>query len=195
MAIKSTAIKNYFKNFSVFDLIVIAIFAALGIAVKPVIVPLVHIVTGPLFIPGGAIAGGLYMMWIVVGAGLVGKRGAATLIAVVQAILVVAMGIFGTHGIMSLVTYVAPGIAIDLLWLAMRQKGDSIFACFFAGVVANMMGTLLTNYVFFRLSWIPLLLTLSGGALSGGLGGLIAYNIIKGIKKLNIPGLKFKRKA
>jgi hypothetical protein len=189
------AIKNFFKKFSVFDLIIIAIFAALGIAVKPVIVPLVHIITGPLFIPGGAIAGGLYMMWIVVGAGFVGKRGAATLIAIVQAILVIATGIFGTHGIMSLATYVAPGIAVELLWLAMRQYGDGLFACFFGGVVANMTGTLLTNYVFFRLPWIPLVLTLSGGALSGGLGGLIAYNIIKGIKKLNIPGLKFKRKA
>lgn len=189
------AVKNFFKKFTVFDLIIIAIFAALGIAVKPVIVPLVHIITGPLFIPGGAIAGGLYMMWIVVGAGLVGKRGAATLIAIVQAILVISTGIFGSHGIASLATYTAPGIAVDLLLLLFRQKSDGIFACFFAGVVANMAGTLLSNYVFFKLPWIPMVLTLSGGALSGGLGGLIAYSIIKGLKKLNIPGLKLKGKA
>lgn len=185
--------KEFFKKFTVFDLIIIAIVAALGIAMKPVIVPLVHIITGPLFIPGGAVAGGFYMMWIVVGAGLVGKRGAATLIAVVQAIIVIAIGVIGTHGIMSLVTYIAPGIAVELLLWVTRQRGDNIFACFFAGMAANVVGTLLSNFVFFKLPLIPLLLTLAGGALSGGLGGLLAYVIIRGFKRLNIHGFKATR--
>jgi ABC-type thiamin/hydroxymethylpyrimidine transport system permease subunit len=185
----SSRLKKFFARFSLFDLVIIAIVAALGIAMKPVILPLVHIITGPLFIPGGAIAGGFYMMWIVVGAGLVGKRGAATLIALVQAIIVISIGIIGTHGIMSLVTYVAPGIAVEVLLLATRQKGDNIFACFFSGMAANMAGTVLTNFVFFKLPLIPLLLTLAGGALSGGLGGLLAYLIIKNFRKLNIAGI------
>jgi len=182
-------LKRFFTRFTLFDLIIIAIVAALGIAMKPVIVPLIHIITGPLFIPGGAIAGGFYMMWIVVGAGLVGKRGAATLIAVVQAIMVIALGVIGTHGIMSLVTYVAPGIAVELLLLAARQRGDNIMACFFSGMAANMTGTVLTNFVFFKLPLIPLVLTVAGGALSGGLGGLLAYLIIKNFKKLNISAI------
>ncbi len=185
----SSGLKRFFTRFSLFDLVIIAIVAALGIAMKPVIVPLVHIITGPLFIPGGAIAGGFYMMWIVVGAGLVGKRGAATLIALVQAMIVISIGVIGTHGIMSLVTYVAPGIAVEVLLLATRQKGDNIFACFFSGMAANMAGTVLTNFVFFKLPLIPLLLTLAGGALSGGLGGLLAYLIIKNFRKLNIAGI------
>jgi hypothetical protein len=57
-----------------FDLVVIAMMASLGVAIKPVVVPLAHIITGPLYIPGGVIAGGFYMMWIVLGAGLVGNR-------------------------------------------------------------------------------------------------------------------------
>lgn len=181
--------KEFFKKFTVFDLIIMAIVAALGIAMKPVIVPLVHIVTGPLFIPGGAIAGGFYMMWIVIGAGLVGKRGAATIIALVQAILVLAVGVVGTHGIVSLATYLAPGIAVELLYIITRQKGDNIFSCFFAGMVANLAGTVLSNFVFFKLPLIPLLLTLAGGALSGGLGGLIAYAVIRAVKKINIKGI------
>jgi ABC-type thiamin/hydroxymethylpyrimidine transport system permease subunit len=186
--------KEFFKKFTVFDLIIIAIVAALGIAMKPVLVPLIHIITGPLFIPGGSIAGGFYMMWIVVGAGLVGKRGAATLIAVVQAIIVIAAGVIGTHGIMSLVTYIAPGIAVELLLWITRQRGDNIFACFFAGMTANVVGTLLSNFVFFKLPLIPLLLTLAGGALSGGLGGLLAYVIIRGFKKLKLFGFGTARK-
>ena len=141
----SSQIKKFFTKFTLFDLVIIAIVAALGIAMKPVIVPLIHIITGPLFIPGGAIAGGFYMMWIVVGAGLVGKRGAATLIALVQAIIVIAIGVIGTHGIMSLITYIAPGIAVELLLLATRQKGDNIFACFFAGMVWKTKGNFCSN--------------------------------------------------
>ena len=67
-------------RFSLFDLIIIAMMEALGIAIKPVVVPLAHIITGPLFIPSGAVAGGFYMMWLVLGFGLTGKRGTAFLI-------------------------------------------------------------------------------------------------------------------
>jgi len=88
--------------------------AALGIAIKPVIVPLAHIVTGPLFIPGGVVAGGFYMMWLVLGFGLTGKRGTATLIGLIQAFVVLGTGFFGSHGVMSLLTYTVPGIMADL---------------------------------------------------------------------------------
>ena len=184
------SIRKFFLRFTVFDLIIIALVAALGIAIKPVIVPLIHMITGPLFIPGGAIAGGFYMMWIVVGAGITGKRGTATLIALVQAIMVIAIGVFGTHGIMSLVTYLIPGLAVDLFLIISRQNCRNIVSCFFAGMIANIAGTVMTNLIFFKLPWIPLLLTIAAGALSGGMGGLLAHSLIKGFKKINITGFK-----
>ncbi len=49
------------NKFRLYDLVVIALMASLGIATKPIVVPLTHMITGPLFIPGGAVAGGLYM--------------------------------------------------------------------------------------------------------------------------------------
>lgn len=52
---------NILGRFPISDLVIIAILSALGIATKPIIVPLVHIITGPLYIPGGAVAGGFYM--------------------------------------------------------------------------------------------------------------------------------------
>ncbi|MCR5649089.1 MAG: ECF transporter S component, partial [Oscillospiraceae bacterium] len=84
--------KKLLKRFTVRDLLIIAAMAALGIAIKPVVVPLAHLISSPLMIPGGAIAGGLYMMWIVVAFGLTGKHGAPTLTALVQAILVIITG-------------------------------------------------------------------------------------------------------
>lgn len=176
-------LKNLVKKFSIFEIIVIALIGALGIATKPVIVPLAHIITGPLYIPGGAVAGGLYMMWIVLGLGLVGKVGTATLISIVQAIMVVSLGIYGTHGIVSFFTYIIPGLVVDLYVLFTRRKELQAGDYFIGGILANISGTFLVNLVFFRLPLIPLVLTLASASLSGGIGGLIAYGIIKNLKR------------
>ena len=173
-------------RFSVFDLIIMALMAGLGIAVKPIVVPLAHMITGPLFIPGGALAGGFYMLWLVLSAGMVGKIGAGTVTALVQAIVVLAIGIFGTHGAASLITYLVPGVAVDLVLLVSRHRGCCRSCCFAAGIAANVSGTLLVNLVFFRLPLVPLLLTTSTAALSGGLGGLIAFGLLKRLRQLRL---------
>ncbi|AKL94368.1 hypothetical protein CACET_c08600 [Clostridium aceticum] len=178
--------KRLLKRFSIFDLVVMAMMASLGIAIKPVIVPLAHIITGPLYIPGGVIAGGFYMLWLVLGVGLVGKRGTATLIALVQAIMVIAIGVFGTHGIVSFITYLLPGLAVDFLFFILGHKGCCAVCCFLGGIAANISGTFLVNVVFFQLPLIPLILSLSAAALSGGLGGLVAYAIIKQFQNFHL---------
>lgn len=176
--------KKLLKGFTVFELVLISIMAALGIASKTIIVPLIHIVTGALFIPGGALAGGFYMMWILLGAAIVKKPGAATLVALVQAIMIIVLGGMGTHGIMSLLTYSLPGITTDL-FLIIRRRYDLV-DCFFGCIIANMTGTFLSNLVFFRLPIIPLVFSLSLAALSGGLGGFIAYTIVKSLRTYEI---------
>jgi len=173
---------SWLEKFSIFDLLVISLMAGLGIATKPIIVPLAHIITGPLFIPGGVVAGGFYMLWIVIGAGLIGKVGTASLIALVQAIVIMAIGFFGTHGFMSIFTYLLPGLAIDFLFILSRHRGCCMWCCFLAGAVANMGGSFLVNLVFFRLPLIPLVLSLAVAALSGGLGGIIAHFVVKQFK-------------
>lgn len=117
-------------------------------------------------------------------ASLVAKHGAATLVCVVQAIVVIIFGVFGNQGIMSIVTYSLPGIAVDAFYLLVRRQGINAFTCFFMGLLANMTGTLMSNLVFFRLPFVPLMLTLLAGALSGGLGGLIAWSVTKQLRKL-----------
>src|SRR6056297_385940 len=173
---------NLLKNFSVFELITIALTASLGLASKPIITPLTHLITGPLFIPGGAVAGGFYMMWVVLGAGLIKKRGSATLIALTQGIIVMVTGTFGTHGILSILTYGLPGLAVDLVFLVFNRKFENSLDFFAAGIIANLGGTYLSNLVFFRLPLLPLTISLSIGALSGGLGGLLAYLIYTKVK-------------
>lgn len=178
--------ERFLDQFSIFELILLTFMAAAGVAVKPIVVSISHLITGPLLIPGGAFAGGLYMMFVILGAGLVGKRGSATLICLIQAMLVIVTGIYGSHGIASLVTYILPGLCVDLLWLAMRHKGCCLWCCFFGGMIANTSGVFLVNLVFFRLPTIPLLLSLAMAVLSGGIGGLIAWYLIKALRKQKV---------
>ncbi|WKY47094.1 ECF transporter S component [Eubacteriaceae bacterium ES3] len=175
--------KKVFEKLTLLDLVTISMMAALGIAVKVVLVPLVHIITGPLFIPGGSISGGIYMLFIVLAALLVRKTGAALLVCLIQTILVIITGTMGSHGIMSIVTYLMPGIGVELLYLILGKYKYTKGASFGAGVIANVLGSFGVNFVFFRLPLVPLLLTLCLASLSGGLGGLLAYAIASQLKK------------
>ncbi len=175
---------RYLLRFSMFDLTLMAMMAVLGIATKPIITPLVHMITAPLFIPGGALAGGLYMMWIVMARFLVNKNGAATITCLIQAILVMALGVVGSHGVLSLMTYILPGLMVDFgLFLFGQPRKATIFHCFMAGTLANLSGTFLVNVVFFRLPLIPLLLSLFLGAFSGGGGGIICFQLLRQLEK------------
>lgn len=178
--------RGFLKRFSMFDLVVISLTAALGIGIKPIIVPLVHIVTGPLYIPGGAAAGGFYMLWIALGLGITGKLGTGTLIGLVQALLVIITGVYGTHGAVSIITYTLPGVITDVGALLLGKRLVSPPGFFILGLLANVSGTFLSSMIFFRLPLIPLLLSLSAASLSGGLGGLIAYRLVKELTAMGI---------
>ena len=172
----------FLRKFTLFELILLALIAALGIAVKPVVVAVSHLVTGPLLIPGGALAGGFYMLFIIVGGALVGKKGSAALVCLIQGIVVLVSGVYGSHGAASLITYVVPGLLVDALWIICRTDGANLLSCFFGGVVANVSGTVLVNLVFFRMPALVLLFIAVIAALSGGVGGIIAWQIVKRFK-------------
>jgi energy-coupling factor transport system substrate-specific component len=174
------------RGFTIFELVAIAVVSALGVATKPIVVPLVHIITGPLFIPGGAIAGGFYMLWIILGIGMVKKRGTGTLIGIIQGLLVIVTGAMGTHGIMSIISYTLPGLAADLVFVLAGKRNFNILHFMAGCMAANVTGTLISNAMFFRLPFETLLLLLSGAALSGALGGVLAWNILGAMERLNI---------
>lgn len=180
------ALQKALLRFSIKDLILIAAMAALGIAVKAVVTPLIQLASAPLFIPGGALAGGLYMMWLVMASGITGKRGAATLAGLVQALLVLLTGVGGSHGLLSLVSYTLPGLAIDAFLLISRHRICCLPCAFVSCLLANICGTIAVNYVFFNLPTLPLLLSLTAAAFSGGLGGVLSWHLLKALRKYEI---------
>ncbi len=175
--------KAYFK---LSDYVIMAMLASIGIAIKGIIVPLAHIITGPLFIPGGVLAGGFYMMFLVLATALTGKLGAAFTVSLVQAVLVTITGSLGSHGAASLFTYTISGIAVDLWFLLSRHRGCCAGCCFVAGVAANMAGSFGVNLAVFNLPFVPMMLSLCVAALSGGLGGLVANAVARNIEQLGI---------
>ncbi len=182
--------RRLLKKFTVRDLVLTAVMAALGIAVKPIVVPLAHLVSTPLMIPGGALAGGLYMMWLVVAFALTGKYGTATLAGLVQAILVMITGVSGSHGALSLVTYTAPGLIVDIVFFIIRRVPDSLPLAMLAGMLANLAGTVCTNVIFFSLPLIPLLLSLCAAAFSGGVGGVLSHLLLEALRRYGIKRKK-----
>ena len=177
---------KFLQKYRIFDMMTIAVMAALGIAIKPIVTPIAQIFGGPFMILGGAVAGGLYMMWLVIGYGIVGKPGTATLIGLVQALFVMFSGSVGSHGILSLITYLAPGIVMDLVLLLIKHRVCCRFCSIIAGASANVTGIICVNLLFFHAPALYLVLTLFLAALSGGICGAIAWELIKILNKYHI---------
>lgn len=175
-----------FQKYTLFELVMMAVLAALGIAMKSVVKPLAQIVCGPFMIPAGTLAGGLYMMWMIIGYGLIKKPGTALIISIIQALLVIFTGSVTSHGIMSLVTYVMPGLAIELLYLIIRHRGCCLGCCALGGLAANVVGVACVNFVFFKVPDVYLVLVLAIAALSGLIGGVLAWELIKVFDKYHM---------
>lgn len=158
----------------------------MSIAFKIIAGILVRMITGPLGIPGGALAGGFYMLWMPLAIAITGHRGAAFVLAGVQTIVMVTTGAPGSHGVWTIVTYMAPAILTEAVFAYRPKKGYNALHYVFATILANMAGTFGSNLLFFRMSLYPLLFTLLAAAVSGALGGIVAWLAFKGIAKTGL---------
>ncbi len=159
----------------------LALLAGLGIAVKYAVQPL-KIFTGLLGIPGGALLGGLYMMWIVLAVPVTGVKFAGSLVSAVQALVTFAIGVSAPFGLMTVVIYMSSGIACDLVHFVCRYRYSAI--SFVVGaMLANAAGTFFTNLAIFNLPWLYLAITIVAALLSGAVGGVIANVVYKQLRR------------
>jgi hypothetical protein len=96
------------------------------------------------------------------------------------------LGIGGNHGAMTLITYSMPGLAIFILLIVMRHKGCCKLCSFLSCMLANVTGTFFVGLGVMAIPMIPMLLALTLAALSGGLGGLLAWSLTKQLMKLEV---------
>jgi thiamine transporter ThiT len=175
--------QNY--RFTTKDLIFIALMAAIGLAVKPLVKTLIHVVSTPLGIPGGTLGGGFYMMWLCLIAAMVPRFGSATVTGFIQGLVVLITGWYGSHGAASIITYALPGLAVDAIALLYRRRtkidGQMLYCVF-----ANLVGTYLVGILIMRLPKAPFIIALSLAIISGCIGGLLSYLTFREIKKLRL---------
>ncbi|MFO7660148.1 MAG: ECF transporter S component [Candidatus Cloacimonadaceae bacterium] len=167
------------------DLILIALLAAVGLAVKPVVKTVTHFISTPLGIPGGTLSGGFYMMWLTLAMALTKRFGAATLTGLLQGFVVLITGLFGGHGAISLLTFSLPGVAADFIgyfYKRYEKLDGQILYC----ILANLTGTWIVGLIIMRLPKAPLYIALGISIISGALGGVLAWLIYRELKKYKV---------
>ncbi len=185
MKIETVTLRRDAGRKAAVDLIIMALFASLGLATKNVIHPLVAALAGPLYIPTGAVAGGIYMMWPVIAYGFVRKLGAATVTSLTQAFVSLILP-FGNFGLLSFVIYLAPGLAIDCFFLLSRHKACCAGCCLIAAAVANVVGTVLVGTLVLALPGFALFFIALVAAISGCVGGLLANMLLVRTRKIGL---------
>ncbi len=166
------------SRFTTFDLIIIALLSACGVASKPFVRILAQVFTGS-FMSAGTLGGVIYMLWIVLACSIVKKRGTAVMVGVVQSILVVVFDMLGNRGIANLLVYVVPTITLEMGMLLFPRYVSSLFSGFLAGAIANTTGSLIVNALFLRVPYIPLMVSLGVSLITGGMGGVIGFRLSK----------------
>jgi energy-coupling factor transport system substrate-specific component len=174
-------VHRFIQRFSVFELVLAALMAALGIASKPMVGTLAKALTGPLSLPGGTVVGGIYMIWIVAACVWVGKGGTALLVGLLQAAIATMTGM-GSHGAMNLLSYGMPVLLMELVFVIMRDYARKKSSAALGAAVANASGVVLTAFLFFRIPLPALLIGALVGAISGALGGLAGRRLALGLK-------------
>lgn len=176
------------RRFTTRELVLMSLLAASGIACKPLISPIFNLITDFIRIPGGSCTAGFSLMFLVLGKRWVPARGAATMMAAVQALLAILWGTGSVTGVYMLASYLAPGIVIDLVMgLGMSRRVSHQAAAQAACALGVVAGAAVNNLLFFRLSLVPALLFYLLGAVSGMFGGWLATLLYRRLSMLRRP--------
>jgi len=160
-----------------------ALLAALGLASKSLLYPLARFLLSTFLIPGGVFFGGLYMIWLVLARDLVNKAGSATITAFIQGMVAFALGLSSAPGFLSILMYIFPGIAVDLIFIfSGGGTAASLLRFTLSGAIANLVGVT-TVAVAQGFPNQPLTLLMALGGLSGSLGGLAAFFVSQKIPR------------
>lgn len=156
--------------------------AVFGMFIKPIVSPVFNLLTDFIRIPGGSVAAGFSMGFLVFAAAITRKFGTATLMGVVQAFIALNMGISSIVGLLVFITYSLPGVAIDtVICTSLFKKLPHKKRMVTAGAIGVLTGAAFTNILYYNLSLVPFLLFYFFGILSGGLGGFFACIIMERI--------------
>jgi hypothetical protein len=168
------------RYFSTFQLILLALFSALVVVAKIAL-------RTPLQLPGHS--GIFWMAIIIVGAKVVPKLGAASIIGVTSGILASFLGL-GDFGVLNtLLSYAMVGITSDLILLLLGGDTGNLVVAIIVGTFGHM-GKFLTKWLFGIVSGAPvgfvalgLLRSIIGYLIFGAIGGILGWVTLKALER------------
>ena len=170
------------NRYSLRNLLFLALCCDLGLLSKKLISPAANIVTDFMRIPGG-ISTSFSLMFLVIAAELIPCFGCAALMALVQSLIALSLGMVGSMGILSPVGYIVPGIVIDLLFLLSRKfKLGTDFTLTLANMLGAASAGITANLIVFRLPVLPLALYIVTALISGAVCGCFAGVLVRRLR-------------
>lgn len=168
------------RYFSTFQLILLVLFSALVVVAKIAL-------RTPLQLSGHS--GIFWMAIIVVGARVVPKRGAASIIGVTSGILAAFLGL-GDFGVLNtFLSYSIIGIGSDLVLLLLGGNPEILAVAVLVGILGHM-GKFLVKWVFGIVSGAPLgfvalglLKAVIGYIVFGAIGGFLGWLTLRALHK------------
>ncbi|HOT23887.1 MAG TPA: hypothetical protein PLB30_06530 [Thermoleophilia bacterium] len=162
------------------DLLLVAIVADLVVLAK-------SFMRIPLHVPGHS--GVVIVALFVVGAGLIGRRGAATLIGLVAGVLAVVFGL-GQVPLITWIKYLAMGVTVDVFLMLIPGALERRSALLVAGAFVNL-GKLCSAVAVGLLLELPLGFLAWGlgyaattHAAFGAVGGLLGFYLVRELRKV-----------
>ncbi len=162
------------EKFNLKEMIYISLLAATATVTKTPIRALSTFLTSSVGLPAGVVGGVYYMFWIVAACAIVKKRGTATLFCIIQIFVSIATS---SMPIIKLITYLPPGIAIDVFLIIFNIKNYDKRLLMLLGGIANGAGAVSMAFIM-GLPFIAVVTSLLIAIISGSVGGYLAYLIV-----------------
>jgi len=167
------------RYFSTFELILMALFAALIVVAKIVL-------KMPINISGHS--GIFWMAIVIIGVGVVPKRGAAALIGVTSGILAAFLGLGDWGALNTFLSYSAIGVATELALLLLPNLQHAAMVMIVAAI--GHMGKFLIKWLFAAITGAPvgfivlgLLWAMISYIIFGALGGLLGHLTLRALDR------------
>ncbi len=168
------------RYFSTFQLILLALFSALVIVAKIAL-------RTPLQMSGHS--GIFWMAIIIVGARVVPKLGASSIIGVTSGLLASFMGLGDFGALNTFLSYAIVGVGSDLMLWILRGNTDNVVVAIIVGIFGHV-GKFLVKWLFGIITGAPigfvalgLLRAFLGYVIFGALGGLLGWLTLKALKR------------
>lgn len=172
------------KNEKVKAIIFMAICCDLGFFAKKLIAPVANIITNWLEIPGG-VTTGFSLMFLVITCLVINKFGCGILMGFVQSIIALSLGMIGSMGALTPISYIVPGLVIDLLvLLSDRFTQNDNLKVPIINMIASISSCVVANVLVFKFFGPVLLIYVIVSAISGLAFGLLGAVILKRIKPI-----------